>query len=218
MSDTIRLGIYDEHRIVQEGLTMLLQQQPEFEVVLKADRRETLLEALKEVPVHVLLVNLHQCDNQTISLIAAVSGGCPRTRVLVLSATNDEETVLKIIKAGAKGFLAKETDPGSLAGAILTLRNGHDYFSHSITLLLLNKYLTRLKGDEDTPATKGLSPREIEIMRMWGNGMTNKEIADRLFLSQRTVETHKNHIMQKLNLRTSVDMIKFAIRNNIIEL
>jgi len=218
MGDTIRLGIYDEHRILQEGLTILLQQNPEFGVVLKADQPEQLTESLKATRVHVLLINMHQCDNRIISLISQVSGCCPSTRVLVISTSNDEDTILKTIKAGAKGYLAKDTDPGSLTEAIYTLRNGHDYFSHSITMLLLNKYITRLKGGEDAPAIKTLSLRETEIMKMWGNGMTNKEIADRLFLSQRTVETHKNHIMQKLNLKTSVDMVKFAIRNNIIEL
>lgn len=218
MADLIRIGIFDEHRIVQEGLTILLQQTPEFEVVLKADQRDQLFEGLRSTRVHVLLVNLHQRNNQTASLISGITSGYPSTRVLVISATNEEDTVLHTIKAGAKGFLAKDTDPGSLTEAIFTLRNGHDYFSHSITLLLLNKYITRLKGDEKAQVTKSLSSRETEIMKMWGNGLTNKEIADRLFISQRTVETHKNHIMQKLNLKTSVDMVKFAIRNNIIEL
>jgi two-component system response regulator NreC len=195
-----------------------LQQTAGFEVVLKVTQQDQLLNELKITPVHVLIINLHHCSNQCISLISKVSCGCPRTGVLVISASNDEETVLKTIKAGAKGFLARDTDPGSLTEAVYTLRNGHDYFSHSITLLLLNKYLTRLKGDEEVQVTKNLSSREMEIMKMWGNSMTNKEIADKLFLSQRTVETHKNHIMQKLNLKTSVDLLKYAIRNNIIEL
>jgi two-component system response regulator NreC len=85
-------------------------------------------------------------------------------------------------------------------------------------MLLLNKYVSRLKSDDERSDIRSLSNREIEIMKMWGNSFTNKEIADKLFLSVRTVETHKNHIMQKLNLKTSVDMVKFAIRNNIIDL
>jgi len=82
----------------------------------------------------------------------------------------------------------------------------------------VNKYIGRLKTDEEHSEVRNLSSREIEIMKMWGNSFTNKEIADKLFISVRTVETHKNHIMQKLNLKTSVDLVKFAIRNNIIEL
>jgi two-component system response regulator NreC len=131
---------------------------------------------------------------------------------------NDEEAVLRTIKAGAKGFLAKDTTRDELVEAIYTLRSGYDFFSNSITVLLLNKYIKKLKTDDERPDISSLSSREIEIMTMWGNSFTNKEIADKLFLSVRTVETHKNHIMQKLNLKTSVDLVKFAIRNNIIEL
>jgi two-component system response regulator NreC len=161
---------------------------------------------------------VHTFQAQITNLLNTLGVSYPRVRVLIISASNDEESVLKTIKAGAKGFLAKDTSREELIQAIYTLRSGYDFFSNSITVLLLNKYIKKLKTDEDRPDVSNLSSREIEIMKMWGNSFTNKEIADKLFISVRTVETHKNHIMQKLNLKTSVDLVKFAIRNNIIEL
>jgi two-component system response regulator NreC len=100
------------------------------------------------------------------------------------------------------------------------LRNGHDYYSKSITSLLLNRYITSLKADEISQNTdiNNLSTRQIEILKLWGENYSNQEIADRFFISVRTVESHKNHIMQKLNLKSTVDMVKFAIKNNIIEI
>ena len=218
MGDRIRLAIMDEHRIVQEGICSLLDTAEDIEVVLKADHREVLMENLKSTVVHVLIINIHSFNIQVVNLITQICSSFPGIRILVMSVNNDEEVILKTIKAGAKGFLARDTTRNELVEAVYTLRNGHDYFSNSITLLLLNKYITRLKTDDERSDIKSLSTREIEIMKMWGSSFTNREIADKLFLSVRTVETHKNHIMQKLNLKTSVDMVKFAIRNNIIDL
>lgn len=218
MAEAILLGIFDEHKIMQEGIGSLLQSAEGIQIVLKADQSDQLTEALKNTPVQVLIINLHTCTAQMLNLITQISTAFPRIRILILSVNSTEEVVLKTIRAGAKGFLAKDTTSSDLVEAIFTLRNGHDYFSNTITLLLLNKYITLLKTDEERTESRTLSPREIEIMKMWGNSYTNKEIAEKLFLSVRTVETHKNHIMQKLNLKTSVDMVKFAIRNNIIDL
>ncbi|MBO7497455.1 MAG: response regulator transcription factor, partial [Salinivirgaceae bacterium] len=96
---------------------------------------------------------------------------------------------------------------------------GHDYYSDSITQLLLNRYISSSNipvGDDNDE--EALSARQIEILKLWGDGFSNQEIADKLFISVRTVETHKNHIMQKLNLKSTVDLVKYAIKSNIIKL
>ncbi len=218
MAEILYLGIFDEHKIVQEGIGSLLQSVEGLQIVLKADQPDLLMERMRITPLHVLIINMHTCSAQEINRITQISSAFPKVGILVISVNNTEDFILKTIKAGAKGFLAKDTTRSDLVEAIFTLRSGHDYFSHTITLLLLKKYITRLKTPDERSEIRNLSPREVEIMKMWGSSFTNKEIADKLFLSVRTVETHKNHIMQKLNLKTSVDMIKFAIRNNIIEL
>lgn len=218
MINRIQLAIFDDHMIVQEGISLLLKDVADIEIRMKVTSQESLLENLKSTPVHILIINVHHFNQQVVDLIKHISIVHSRIGILIISVLNEEEVVLNTIRAGAKGFLAKETDRNELVEAIYSLRNGYDYFSNSITHILLNRYIDNLKSGEERPDIRSLSTREIEIMKMWGNSLTNKEIADKLYLSVRTVETHKNHIMQKLNLKTSVDMIKFAIRNNIIDL
>jgi two-component system response regulator NreC len=214
----ILLGIYDDHRLVQEGICALLKDAAEIDIVIKIFQRDLLVTSLKSTPVHVLIMNLHDTSPFSFHLIEEVCNACPAIKILIISVLDEEKAVLKSIKTGAKGFLAKDTERDELVEAIYTLRSGFDYFSHSITHLLLNRYIAKLKKDIDEPGSHLLSSREIEIMKLWGNSYTNREIANSLFLSVRTVETHKNHIMQKLSLKTSVDMVKFAIKNNIIEI
>jgi len=214
----ILTGIYDDHRIVQEGIQALLKDVPDVSVVLVSGQFNQLLEDLKSTPVHILIVNLHNTDPSSFRMISDLCRTSPGTRILVLSVLNSEEAVLRTVKAGAKGFLARDTDRNELMEAIYSLRNGFEYFSKSITHLLLNRYIANLKLADEKSAIRELSSREMEILRLWGKSLSNKEIADALFLSVRTVETHKNHIMQKLNLKTTVDMIKYGIRNNIIEI
>ena len=214
----ILTGIFDDHRIVQEGIQALLKDAPDIQVVFVSQQYDRLLEDLKTAPVHILLINLHNTAQSSFKLISDIIQVCPGIKILVLSVLSSEEAVLKSIKAGAKGFLARDTGRNELMESIYSLRNGFDYFSKSITHLLLNRYIANLKLADDKSETKELSAREVEILRLWGNSLSNKEIANTLFLSVRTVETHKNHIMQKLNLKTSVDMIKYGIRNNIIDI
>ncbi len=216
----IQIGIFDEHKIMQEGISSLLENVDDIRVAVKADEKNQLIENLKSTDVHILILNIHALSTNTLNLISRLAIAFPRIKILVLSVHNEEDLILKTIKAGARGFLAKDTDRNELIEAIYTIRNGHDFYSKSITHLLLNKYISDIKSDDGLNSTslQNLSAREVEILKMWGNGLSNKEIADKLFISVRTVESHKNHIMQKLNLKTIVDLVKFGIKNNLIEM
>jgi two-component system response regulator NreC len=213
----IFIGLYDEHILLKDGIEMLLNKTEDFEVVFKAKSKEHLLEYLPKVLVHILIVNIYGLKPSMQNLLIQINSQFPKVKVLALSVYDDEEVVLRTIKSGAKGFLAKDTEQNELAEAVYTLRNGHDYYSKSITHILLNKYISKIKINDDSLDVSNLSLREIEILKLWGNSYNNKDIADELFISVRTVESHKNHIMQKLNLKTTVDLVKFAIKNNIIE-
>ena len=216
----IDIAIFDEHKLVLEGLAGMLSGIADFRVVLLCSDRNALIEKLKAMQVHVLIIHMHDISVRNLNLIVQLNFSNTRLKILVTSVIDSEEIVLKTIKAGAKGFLGREADRNSLLEAIYTLRNGHDYYSTSITHLLLNRYISSMQSDEQhqRAETANLSSRQIEILKLWGESFTNQEIADRFFISVRTVESHKNHIMQKLNLKSTVDMIKFAIKNNIIEI
>jgi DNA-binding NarL/FixJ family response regulator len=216
----IQIGIFDEHKLVQEGIRTLLKETDDIEVAVAVENKSELFKELNSRIIHVLLINIHVLTTKILNLIMQVNISLPRIKMLVISVHNDEDIILKTIKAGAKGFLSKDSTRSELVEAIYTLRNGHDFYSNSITHLLLNKYISKLQneGNEAAASIKNLSTREIEIIKLWGNSYTNKEMADKLFISVRTVESHKNHIMQKLNLKTAVDLVKFAIKNSIIEI
>jgi len=216
----IDIALFDEHKLVLEGISGLLSGISDFRVVLNCDDRNVLTEKLKSMQVHVLILNMHDISVRNLNLIVQLNISNPKLKILIVSVIDSEEIVLKTIKAGAKGFLGKDSDRNSLLEAVYTLRNGHDYYSKSITHLLLNRYISSLKADElsQNADIANLSSRQIEILKLWGESYNNQEIADRFFISVRTVESHKNHIMQKLNLKSTVDMVKFAIKNNIIEI
>ncbi len=216
----INVGIYNEHKLALEGITQLVQNYSEFNVVVACENKSVLLDKLKLFQVNVLLLSLQDVSVKNTNFIVQLSISFPKVKILIVSTFNSEDMILKTVKAGAKGFLGKESDASDMVEAIYTLRNGHDYYSKSITDLLLSRYVNTLNSAEDyqNEAFESLSSRQIEILKMWGESHSNQEIADKLFISVRTVESHKNHIMQKLNLKSTVDLVKFAIKNNIIEI
>jgi two-component system response regulator NreC len=217
---TILVGICDKHRLMMSGIASLLADSDSIEVAFMCDDHQKLTETLKATPVHVLIFNIHALDVSVVNLLNDLRLNYMKVKTLIVSVDNSEEMILKTIKAGAKGFLANDTDKNDLVEAIYTLRNGFDYFSKSIAHILVNRYVTGIKkGDRIMrPTVQNLSARQMEILKLWGENYSNKEIAEKLFISLRTVETHKTHIMQKFNLKTTVDMVKFGIRNNLIEI
>jgi DNA-binding NarL/FixJ family response regulator len=142
----------------------------------------------------------------------------PGIRILILSMHTSEEFIFNAINSGARGYLPKNTSRKELIEAIYAIHRGEEYFAESISNVILKSYIKKAKSDlPDAEDNENLlSKREIEVLRLFAEGMTNQEIADKLFISIRTVESHKNHIMARLELKTTVDLVKFAIRNNII--
>jgi DNA-binding NarL/FixJ family response regulator len=214
----IGVGIFDEHKLSGTGIQALLNDTTDIQVVFTCSDNAILDNLLKQSPVNILIINIQTMSPWVFSLIKKIRWHTPKSKILVLSVLNTEDVILKIIKAGANGFLSKDADKNELLKAIYTLRNGHDYFSDPITHLLLNNYIHKIKENNQPVDISSLSNRQTEILKLWGESYSNQEIADKLFISIRTVESHKNHIMQKLNLKTTVDMVKFAIRNNLIEI
>jgi two-component system response regulator NreC len=159
-------------------------------------------------------------DPDDVQLVKTLCSKHPRVKVLVLSMYRIENLIFKMIRAGAKGHLTSETNRDEMLEAIYTLRNGYDFYAKTITNLILRSYLDDPEQKEEArlEREKSLSTREMEVLKLFAQSHTNKEIADRLFISVRTVESHKNNIMRKINLKTTVDMVKFAIRNNLVDL
>lgn len=216
----ITIGVVDKHVVVRDAIVALLEQNSEFNPIALDVDPVVVVDKIKQEGINIVLINIHDLDNVSFSLIKHITQRYERVRVLVFSHSDSEAIIVKSIKSGAKGFLAGDAGRNELFEAIYTLRNGFDFYSKSIAHLLLGKYINGMLMEKSSqaPGIEALSSRQIEILKLWGANKSNKEIADELYLSVRTVESHKNHIMQKLNLKTTVDMIKFGIRNNLIEL
>lgn len=213
----IFVGLFSQHKLILDSVTAYLSNYSDIKVVIATTDKATLFEKMKQHVVHVLVVNMFELSTAELNFIIDAMLKYPKLKILLLSNANRDEVVLRSIKAGAKGYITIDASGSELAQAIYTLRMGHDYYSDSITQLLLNRYISNLEpaSDDDDDA---LSARQIEILKLWGESYSNQEIADKLFISVRTVETHKNHIMQKLNLKSTVDLVKYAIKSNIIKL
>lgn len=217
MINVIVIGI---HHLQAESMAMLIESNSEFNVLDVLTHTPDLLQKTYDEPVHVIVKNIPKITTDDIADVKDIQRIYTKAKVLIISYSENEDTIFNIIKVGAKGFLSHDATRQDLFEAIYSLRNGYDYFSKCITNILLNRYVSSIQNQEkpEHDQVEQLSSREIEILSLWGKSLTNSEIADTLHISIRTVETHKTHIMQKLNLKTQVDLIKYAIRNNIIDL
>ncbi len=220
----IYTAIFNRHKLLVQCIENYLASCDDIKNVLSATDKDVLIEKMKDRIINVLIIGYYEITHNDLDMIITLRMKYPKSAILVVAGSQKEDIVIKTIKAGAKGFLTMDSEASQLVQAIYTIRGGHDFYSDSITHILLQRYLNTMNPnqpsdqDEYNDDSAALSSRQIEILKLWGDGMTNQEIADKLFISVRTVETHKNHIMQKLNLKSSVDLMKFAIRNNIISI
>ncbi len=216
----IRVALVDEHPVVGDAIKSLLAGADDIEVTYTATSLAEMIRKNSEQHVHVVLLVYYNPDVKDAEDVKFLTRRFPKLKVLILSMYNDETFILKMIKAGAKGHLARDTNRSEMLEAIYTLRNGFEFYAKTITNILLSSYLSDkdIDNTEKENRQKDLSAREMEVLKLFAEGMSNRCIAEKLFISVRTVETHKNNIMKKINLKTTVDLVKFAIKNNIIEL
>ena len=215
----IRVIVVDDHRIVSDGIEALLNTTDDITVVAKVTDIDQLFQEIRKYQARIVLVNVYEASDSDIETIRSIKKRHDEVRILILSMSSEESFILKTLKAGAKGYLSKDTYRNQLIEAIYTLRNGFEYYSKSISNVILRNYLNNeiKSNNHEKKDLKCLSNREQEILKLFADGHGNQKIADKLFISIRTVETHKTNIMQKLEIKTTVELVKFAIRNNIIQ-
>lgn len=218
--ENIKIILADDHQLVRDGIRSLLTDAKNIEIVDEASDGFELLEKLKIISADIIVLDVSMPRLSGIEATKKISEEYPEVKVLVLSMFTGEEFVFNAIKAGAKGYLPKNTSKKELLEAIYSINAGNEYFSESISNIILKSYIKKAKTNDDYSGKKQnvLSSRELEILTLFAEGNSNQVIAEKLFISNRTVESHKNHIMQKLELKTTVDLVKFAIKNNIIQL
>ena len=210
---SLRIVIVDDHAVVRSGLRMLLEAQDDFEVVADAaDARGGIFELRAHKP-DVLLLDVVMPGRSGIDAIPDLLEESPATNVLVLSMQDDPAYVRQAFAAGAKGYVLKEAADAEVVGAIREVAAGRQYVHPALgARLVAAEAEERTRAEEDP-----LSGREREVLRLLALGHTNQEIAKTLFLSVRTVETHRAHIMQKLRLSTRADLVRYALTAGLLD-
>ncbi|HRY99029.1 MAG TPA: response regulator transcription factor [Bacteroidales bacterium] len=216
----IRIILVDDHRIVREGIRALLEAELDMQVTGEADCGEALMDMLPARPCDLIFMDVSLPGASGIETTAMVTARHPDIRVIMLSMYNSEEFIFNSLKAGAKGYLPKNTTRQELAAAVHEVMDGGVYFGEPVSGIILRSYMRMAREMVEEKEKPGslLTDRERIILKHYAEGLTNKQIAERLFISVRTVESHKNHIMRKLELKTPVDLLKFALRSGIVEM
>jgi DNA-binding NarL/FixJ family response regulator len=212
----LRILLGDDHTLVRQGLRKILEEQPEWEVVAEAsDGRETVRQALSLEP-DVVVLDIGMPLLNGIEATRQIVRRFPNINVLILSMHAEEAYITRAMKAGARGYLLKDSADTELIRGVAAVAAGKSYFSPAVAKVMLDDYLRQLgeKGILDRFET--LSEREREIFQLIAEAHSNKEIADLLSVSPATVETHRAHILQKLDVHNTAELVLYAVRRGII--
>lgn len=214
MSKT-KVVLVDDHKLFRDGLLSLLQNSDKVEVVSAYASSEDLLHNLKGLHTDIVITDISMSRMNGIELTEHLHQNFPCIKVMILSMHNNEEFIMKALEAGAKAYLPKDIAGTELIEAITSVAQGEEYYNPMISATIM-KSLTRKKQEERENHT--LTSREIEVLKLVADGLMNKEVADKLNISIRTVDCHKNNILNKLELNTTAELVKYAIRNQLIEI
>src|SRR3984885_6072297 len=199
---TVRILLADDHSLLREGLRLLLERQPEFAVVGEAGDGREAVRLAEELHPDVVVMDIAMPELNGIEATLRIVNGLPRTSVLILSMHHDESYVARALKAGARGYLLKDSLKADLLNAVLAVTQGRSFFSPKVSRILQEDYMRKLTGGDVEDSFDLLTDREREILQLVAEGKTNKEVANRLGLSVHTVDTHRGNILQKLNLHS----------------
>ena len=212
----VRILLADDHTVMRNGLRLLLERQPNLQVVGEAADGRQAVSLCETVNPDVVVMDIAMPNLNGIEAARQIVNHNPRTAIAILSMHSDESYVIRALKAGARAYLLKDSAEADLLAAVRALTDGKSFFSPAISKILVEDYMRQLesRGAEDTYEL--LTNREREVLQLLAEGRTNKEVANMLNLSLYTVETHRAHILQKLNLHSVPELILYAVRKGII--
>ena len=212
----IKILLCDDHAVVRMGLKMLLNNNKDIEVIGEASEGDEAIRLAQELKPNVVIMDLsmpHGKDGLTAT--AELKKLMPEVAILILTMHDDEEYLFRAIQVGASGCILKSAPQEELLGAIRSVSNGNAYLNPSATKRLMEEYIGSVKqGNSDTFHL--LSDREKEVLTLIAKGFSNKEIAEKLFISVKTVETHKSNLMEKLQMKTRPELVAFALKKGLL--
>jgi len=212
----IHILIADDHSIVREGVRMILDGQEDFEVVGEASTGRQALEEARRLRPDVVVMDISMPDMTGIEATAKIRSELSGTQVMGLTMHEDESYVFALLKAGAAGYVLKRAAAEDLVAAVRAAHQGEAFLYPTVAKLVVQDFLQRATA-QDRATLDGLTEREREVLTLIAEGLTNQEIAGRLYISIKTVQTHRAHIMEKLNLHDRTELVRYAIRKGLIE-
>ena len=218
MRDTIKVILADDHRIFRKGLKSLLSEKRNIEVLAEADNGDEALEAAKKYKPEIVVMDIAMPKMDGIEATRQIRERFPDTEVVILSMHAKKAYIDQVLKAGAKGYVLKDSDEENLLSAIDTVHNGGYYLDSPIADQVLSDYFSDKSKRELKKQSDPLSEREREVLRLLAEGHSNKEVADTLYISRKTVENHRANIVRKKGIQGQVGLTKYAARIGLIDL
>lgn len=212
-----RILIADDHAIVREGVRMILAAEHDFDVVGEASSGEQALELIETLRPHVVVMDISMPGIGGIEATEKIKQRHPGVNVLALTMHEDENYVFRLLRAGASGYVLKRAAATDLVAAVRAASRGEAFLYPSVARDVIADYLRRVEAGEEKERYDGLTSREREILTLIAQGLSNQEIAKNLYISIKTVQTHRAHILEKLGLHDRTELVRYAIRKGLIE-
>ncbi|HLA23809.1 MAG TPA: response regulator transcription factor [bacterium] len=212
-----KILIVDDHAIVREGVRMILAKENDLEVVGEAGDGQQALELTERVRPDVVIMDISMPGMGGIEATQTVRARHPEVQVLALTMHEDETYVFQLLRAGAAGYVLKRAAAQDLVQAVRAAAKGEAFLYPSIARKVVEDYLRRVETGEERERYDGLTTREKEILTLIAQGLSNQQIAEKLFISIKTVQTHRAHILEKLGLHDRTELVRYAIRKGLIE-
>jgi DNA-binding NarL/FixJ family response regulator len=217
---SLQLLIADDHEIVRRGLRAILETQNDWTVVAEAVTGRQAIDQAREHPPDVAIIDIGMPELNGLEATRQILKLLPQTEVLILTMHESEQIVREVLAAGARGYVLKSDAGRDLVAAVEALKDHRTFFSSKISDMLLTSYLRQPERSNEPVEPSGrsrLTAREREIVQLLAEGKSNKEVAQMLNISIKTAETHRTNIMNKLDLRSITELVRYAVRNNIVE-
>ncbi len=213
----IRVLVVDDHTLFRQGIVGLLNSQPDIEVVGEAGDAQGAIDAAVRLTPDILLMDIAMPGISGLEAAGEIKNRCPSVQILILTIHDREDYLYQALRAGASGYVLKGADIRDLLTAVRTAHNGEIYLYPSVAKKLVGEYLRQDRTGAERATPGQLTERELEILRLIAEGKTTPDIARALFLSPHTVQSHRDHIMAKLDLHSKAALIRYAIGKGLIE-
>jgi DNA-binding NarL/FixJ family response regulator len=213
----IRVAVVDDHHLVRAGIAALLKNEHDIEVVLEAADGAEAIERIMELNPDVVLMDISMPTMGGIDATARLRSAGSRAKVLVLTQYDHEEYIKRVMQAGASGYILKSAIADELLRGIRAVERGEQFFTPAVSRVMVDSYIKNATGN-GTPRSGQLTNREREILQMIAEGNTNQQIAQKLFISVRTVEFHRANLTEKIGVRDTAGLVKYAIQRRIVNL